>query len=81
METEGSLLCLQESANCPYPKLDKFVLRHPILGLPMGLLPLVFPTKAQYTFPFTPQTWHTPRSFHTSLFDYLHSIILLLPPY
>jgi hypothetical protein len=80
METEGSLLCLQESPNCPHPKLDEFILRHPILGLPRGFLPLVFPNKALYTFPFIPQTWQTPRSFHTSWFDYPFSIILLLLP-
>ena len=73
METEGSLLCLQESANCPYPTLDKLILRHPILGLPRGLLPLVFPTKALYTFPFIP-----PNVTHASLISYFFIWLPLL---
>jgi hypothetical protein len=33
MESEGSLLCSQETSTCPFPKPDEFCPRRPILFL------------------------------------------------
>jgi len=63
MEPEGSLLHLQESTTCPYPKPDQsspctplshfrksilILSSHRWLGLPSGLFPSGFPTKILY---------------------------------
>jgi hypothetical protein len=60
MGTKGSLLCSQEPATCPFPEPDESspqpraislrytLIRQLCLGLPSGLFPSGFSTKALY---------------------------------
>jgi hypothetical protein len=87
MEPEGSSPYTQEPAPCPYPephqsslrpppnlsKIHFNIISHLRLGLPTGLLPSGFPTKALYAPLLSPIRATCPT--HLSLLDFIIRMI------